>query len=474
MKETDSREKLIENINKNIPVIAMDKEIKEGMQNYYKEKNMNPSIPMRMVDAPSSLTLLSDVQLCMFVQSINVTPNKFKLDVNKYFSDENVKLAIAYKEKKLDKKENIVVFEDVSQSRDNLWICGKITFQKSSELSKKGIIGYNFRTQRNARIIYKGKNMIELPFVNKNAVDEMRESWKLGTFTPNMITFNLEHTCKENKPIYDPVNRTLTIVLNEGEQLDVVDGYHRTLAGLYIIEDDPSFSTGFYYLRILNYTEQQAHDLILQEAKGTPISIQQMKFMNEQDINMIITKDINKFGGSPKRNALYDKFTVNSKEITHGDKYCFYNTISDAVNHFFDTSNSDNRNRIEDVLLKGLNIIISTNRDAFKHIIKTRKTSVVTHNNMFVFYIGLLSRLYDLSYDIEIELEDKGRMEKIIKETLSSLDFSINNSIWKDLKIVSEEGRMLFSTYNLKDYNKLKDYIVRLVPSPSIEREEIQ
>jgi hypothetical protein len=456
-----------------VPAIAMDKEIKENMQNYYLQKNMNPSIPMRMVNTPNNLTMLPDVQLCIFVQSINITPNIFKLDINKYFTEKDIQLATDYKEKRLNKKENEIVFENVDQSRDNLWMCTKITFQQLAELAKRGLIGYNFRTQRNAKIIYKGKDMIKLPFVNKNSIDEMKESWKLGTFTPNTITFNLEHTCKENKPIYNSTNRTLGILLNEGEQLNVVDGYHRTLTGLYIIEDDPKFSTGFYYLRILNYTEQQAHDLILQEAKGTPISVQQMKFMNEQDINMIIAKDIDNYGLS-KTNALHDKMTVNQKEITHGDKYVFYNTISDAIGYFFDTNDPDNRNRIENILLKGLNTIISINSSSFKHIIKTRKNSVETHNNMFIFYIGLLSRLYDLNYDIEINLEDKGRMEKTIKEILSSLDFNIENPIWKDLKIVSEKGEMLYRSYNLKDYNKLKSYVFSLIPVSNKEKEAVQ
>lgn len=459
MKEQNSREKLEESLNKILPVLAMDKNVLKSMREYYISKNMSSSIPMRLVNGAGFGTL-KDVQLCIFVKALNSVENEYNIDENKYFTEEELNLANAYKEDKIDKNENVVVFENVDQSRDNIWISTKITFQQLTELSNRGIAGYDFETQRNARIVYKGKDMIKLPFVNQKAVNEMKKSWMLGTFIPNTITFNIERkSITTNRPIYNPGNRTLTVTLNEGEVLNIVDGYHRTLAALDIMENDPDFNIGFYYLRILYFSKEEAHDFILQESKGTPISVQQMKFMNEQDINMILTKEICNF--SPRTNLLHDKATVNNKEITHGDKCCFYNTISDAISHYFDITKEDengNNDRIKTMLIKGLNIIIKIYSNKFKDINKTRSQSVETSNNIFALYIALLSKLYSLDYDKET-VDNIGKFNSKIKETLSQIDFSIDNPLWKELKIVTNTGRVDLRELNLKDYNKIKNYI---------------
>ena len=458
------REELEIKIKRILPRVDMDKKMKDKMNNYYLEKNISPSVPSRIINT-GAIGLLKSVQLCMFVKSINMTPNKFGLDINKYFTKDEIKLADAYKESKIDKKDNVIVFKNVDKSRDNLWICTRISFNMLDELASKGLIGYNFKTQRGAKIFYKGKDMIELPFVNPRAVDEMKKSWKLGTFAPNMITFNLKYAYGENKIVYDSINRTLTITLNEGEKLDIVDGYHRTLAALNTLEDDPEFNIGFYYLRILNYTEEEAHNLILQEAKGTPISEEQMKYMDEENINMILTKRIVNFG-KPSTNLMKDKLSTHRKEISHGDKYCYYSTISDAIGNYFDTTKKeDNDNsKIVEVLLNGLNDIIKQNSNEFKNLKKSRKTSVITFNNIFAFYIALLARLYDLKYHIEIKLEDQGRMRNKIKEVLDKIDFSITNPLWKELKIATNSGMMVMQDLNLIDYNRIKDYVNQLVP----------
>jgi len=460
--DKENRDELEIKIKRILPRVDMDKKMKDNMNNYYLEKNINPSVPARIINT-GAIGLLQPVQLCMFVKSINMTPNKFHLDENKYFTKDEIKLADAYKESKIDKKDDVIVFKNVDRSRDNLWICTKITFDELQDLANKGIIGYNFKTQRDARIIYKGKDMIKMPFVNKEAIEEMKESWKLGVFTPNMITFNLEHTYKENPPEYDKINRTLKITLNEGESLNVADGYHRTLTAIYIKEEDPNFSTGFYYLRILNFTEEEAHNFILQESKGTPISEQQMKYMNEQDMNMIIAKDISSFGNT-RTNIMFNKLTVSKKEITHGDKYCFYNTVADAIGHYFDTSDKLNNARIEKVLLEGLDTIIRLNEVDFKNYKKSRENSVVTYNNTFALYIAILGRLYDFNYDVEVKLEDKGRFKNKILDVLSKIDFSKNSSLWKDLNIMTKTKAMTIQELNLIDYNKIEDYVVGLIP----------
>lgn len=454
--EKSKRKELEDKLFKVLPAINDNREMKDSIKQYYIEKNMSSSVPMRIINKDTILSMLTDVDLCMLVKAINTINNPFKLDITYYFNSTDIELADAYKKDKLE-KDNVVIFHDVDQTNEKIWVCSKITFQEIVELSGEKKIGYNFNTQREGKKILKGNEIVTIPTVNKKAITDMMNMWKLGTFVPNMITFNIEDPLDIE---YNPVNRTLKITLNENDYLSIIDGYHRSIAAINIMQNDPTFKFGFYYLRILNFTEYEAQQFIIQEDKHTPINQEHLRLMDIEDASARVSKYICNYG-SERTNPLFHKFTIKKDELNL-DKYCLYSSIAFPLKTYFHLNTLDisKVNEIRGVVLRGLIYITSEIfPNEFKNCIKSRRNSVVTMNGTFVLYISLIAKLYEKGYHKQINVEDETKMEDAIKNILSKISFGFDNPEWRQLKVIDEENNMIVKKISLPDCKRISNYI---------------
>lgn len=461
----NERIELEEKLSLYLPVIATNREMINNIRNYYISKNISSSVAMRIINKDTIFELLDDVSLCIFVMAINITNNDFGLSVDKYFTEKDIELAKSYKKDKLE-KDNVVIFHNVDQTNEKIWICSKITFDDIVELANEKKIGYNFNTQREGKKILKGKEIVTIPTVNRKAIKEIMNMWKLGTFVPNMITFNAENPLDIE---YNPNTRTLKVTLAEDDYFSILDGYHRSISAINIKQQDPSFNLGFYYLRIMNFTEYEAQQFIIQEDKHTPINQEHLKLMDYQDTSSRVAKYISDYG-TPKMNPLFHKFAVKSEELDL-DKYCLYSTISYPLKYYFDINKIgqiDEVNEIRDVILRGLSYIVSLFPSEFKNFKKSRKTSVATMNGTFGFYMAILSELYKLGYHKQIEISDSRKLENALQKVIKKIDFSFDNPIWRELKIIDENNNMTIKKVNALDCKTLADYADKIVNSEVI------
>ena len=453
------RKELEDKLYEYLPAIANNREITEGIKNYYIDKNINSSVPMRIINKNTVFNLLTDVDLCMLILSINKTPNTFNLNVDYYFQKDDIERAENYKKNKLE-KENVIIFHDVDQTNEKIWLSSRITFQELVELASNRQIGYNFNTQREGKQIMRGNDIVKIPTVNRKAVNEMIDMWKLGTFIPNTITFNARNPLDIE---YNAVTRTLKVVLADDDYFEIIDGYHRYCVCINIMQQDPTFKFGFYYLRIVNFTEEEAQQFIVQEDKHTPINREHIKTLDVEDISARVSKYIQDYG-TVKTNLLYHKFAIKDKELEL-DKYCLFSTISHPLKVYFDINSKDisEVNEIRDMVLRGLNHIISLFPKEFKEVKKSQESSVVTSNGIFVLYLAILKELFELGYHRQIEITDANKLENSLTKIVNKIDFSFNNPIWQKLKIVDKDNKIIVKKISTLDCDKVSKYANELI-----------
>lgn len=457
--EKIKRSALEEKLSEYLPAISGNREMIDNIRIYYISKNINSSVPMRIINKDTIFELLTDVDLCILINAINITPNTFSIKVEDYFNKTDIELAISYKKDKLE-KDNTIILNDVDRTNEKIYVSSKITFKEIVELASSKQIGYDFNTQREGKKILKGNEIVTIPTVNRKAIKEMINMWKLGTFVPNMITFNIENPIEMT---YNPANRTLKIVLNENDYMAVVDGFHRVIAAINIMQQNPTFNLGFYYLRILNFTEYEAQQFIIQEDKHTPINQEHLKLMDYQDMSSRVVKYINDYG-TQKMNPLYHKFAIKNEELEL-DKYCLYSTISFPLKQYFEINRLElnEANEIRDMILRGLTYIVSLFPNEFKNFEKSRQNSVVTFNGTFGLYMAILFELFKLKYHQQIEISDANKLENILQSVMTKINFSFNNPKWKELSILSEDNIMVIKKINSLDCKKLSEYANKLV-----------
>lgn len=166
------------------------------------------------------------------------------------------------------------------QISDNQWI-GRVTVKELMELSDAQLINYNENAQRTMQHVINGGVEYYRITLNRNAVKQIRESYKNGIFIPNTITLNIPETVK-----IDYENGILTI--NEETYFDILDGYHRFVALSNIYNVDPSFDY-VMELRLVQFEEDRAKQFIYQEDQKTKMSkVDSNSFNVNSDSNKIV------------------------------------------------------------------------------------------------------------------------------------------------------------------------------------------
>jgi hypothetical protein len=449
--------KLIENIYKLLPIYSGDREVQAKIKSYYSDKNISSAIGMKLLNKRASLESLGSMELLVFTQSLFIATKEKSINPENYFDNNLIEMEKLYK-KPNEENPRTFTFHNVDKIADNHYVSTKTSYQDIAYLQNNNFGGYSFDTQREATVILKGKDIIKIPTLNRANLKAILEKMKTGRFTSNTISYNLEHTLKENPLIYNEEERTLTVELNEDEVMFIIDGFHRICQMCALIDESPNFPATTS-VNIFNYTQDQAREFIDQEASGQKIAKSHRLMLSESDITMVMAKDLNKEGANYSK--LFNKITSNWDEVKYDTKFVTFETISNSLKWCFNIDNSTNSNIIKevfDVVFRGLNeVTIIKNKD-FNDISESRKSSVATFNGMFVFYIAMIKRLYELRYHEELTIKDKNKFENKIKEVINKIDFNIENPLWKKFGIAGAKNKMSKSL-SVIDSDNIMNYI---------------
>lgn len=385
--------------------------------------NQNESIPIQT---------LPNAELYLFTNALYEIAKSERINPEKWFNDEEIKLYSEYKAETFFKG-NIVVFSNVDQVSDNQWICSKATYQEMSNIMSQGLFTYNIRTQRESTTIRFNDIATEIPTIKQVPVIEMTNLMLSGKFTPNTIALNIRHIGIE-KYEYSPKARTLSVqVDNDSTFIDIIDGMHRTLAMMRAVETNPNISL-FTAINILNFTEEQAQAFIDQEDHRTPINKTFIASFRNDDNGVKMAKDINVYGNK-ENNALFNMFATQKLELKAPySKYVTIENFAAGFNHNFTISEPRDFTKIQGYLIKFFNEIVGL----LKEIGKDEYIS----NNYFIGYLAWASVLY----------ADDNWIDKI-------------NDIIKDFDFSNDKLNEIISVKKIKPANvtKISDYFKQRV-----------
>lgn len=389
------------------------RKLSEDIITELRKYNISPGKAQGLISLNIPFVTVSNAELYLLTKALYNATNEESLDPSNWFNEEEEKAYSLYKEK-IEYNNDVIILNNVDQVSDRHWVCSKATYQEIAKIVAQGLITYNIRTQRETTsIIFNNNNVIQVPTIKPKPIQEMTKLMLAGKFTPNTITWNIRRTGEEMLPEYDEKTRTLAIpVDNKTTFCDQIDGQHRVCAMLRTIEQDPN-NQGYTMISILYYTEEEAQEYIVQEAHHTPISRTHRESFKNSETEIIIAKEIDKFGNE-MNNVLFNKFATTYDEIKYNGKYLTYEVFAKSFRNNFKIENARETMKITKFL-----------RDYFNNILVLLDENGIQYNcNAFIGLIAIAGILYNQK---EWQSILENNIQNIIKAINELSEFEINN-----------------------------------------------
>lgn len=167
---------------------------------------------------------------------------------------------------------------------------GVTSAQFLMQLREAQLINYNADTQRALRVIFNGGKTIFRPFINTNAVKEIKQSYEEKTFIPNTISLNINLDDEKADYHYDEKNHIFKV--NDITAFDLFDGYHRYLGMAGNYDQNNQFDYPME-LRITLFSVGKAKQFIWQEDHKTKMRKVDASTFDQHDAGNIIVSRLN-------------------------------------------------------------------------------------------------------------------------------------------------------------------------------------
>lgn len=383
-------------------------------------------------------------ELFLITEQVFMKSGVLEINPEKYFTNVEAKSAHTYSES--IKREDF----DFPITFTNATVVGNAAYmvtmsvQTINKLIESQLLGYDFELQREAKFIRQKDNSIRIqPTLNKKNVEEIEEHLIEGTLVPTVLVFNAMTRSSDtgDELVYDASKLELTIT--PGTELSIVDGFHRCKASQRALLKDPNLNFNFAVL-ITNYSKKKAQTYQAQLAKQTPVSkvrAQELEANRLSDAVVQQLKDESDLKGRISQTNQIRK--VNNELVT-------YNVLADTIDEQFPMNTRADSMDVGDFLVEYFNALIGSHPEEFiDNVEQTRKVSLIADNNMFVGYIVLARRMFD-----------KGIKARQVRKIIRQIDFNRTADIWKELRVVDEQGRIERDTVKLR--KNIKNYFEQL------------
>lgn len=216
---------------------------------------------------------------------IGKDPSNFitdRLDVNNYYTDDEIKLY----NKKIDRKviDKDIVFKQWIQIAKDQYVV-TISNKELARLVAMDKIHYNPETQRNLTVIETGKNTIKKVTLFESALDSICANMKSEDYIPDALTFNV------NPDLYAvPKVSGSDLIVPCESAIDCIDGYHRLKSAVIVTKLEQDWEQNFIIILTV-FDVKKAKKFILQENYKNLLSEEQVKEYDQDDAaNFIIDK----------------------------------------------------------------------------------------------------------------------------------------------------------------------------------------
>lgn len=398
----------------------LDNNIFEETYNILRKNGFTQSQARSVFNNIVPLETLALPLLYLFTRALFKSTKENMINPEKFFTEieeEEFSKVVVKKESDIKIDGEFIVFDNVLQLRDDQWVL-KLSYKQISDLFNEGKIRYNPETQRNLKTKKVDGNIISKININRNSVNEIRKLILKDLFVSNTITLNVLKTGEEGI-VYDGKNKTMKI----SGDLDVIDGFHRSLAILEATRINSNLE-GNMIVSLVNFDTSKAQAYIVQEDKKNKISKEHIKYLSQENLENQIVKNLNENVNSELRGLIATDIML----VRNNKSLVMFSTLSEAIKSEFDIKNQRDVRMISEFLIEFFNELIGIKYDDFKDIKKSREKTTIAYNNIFPGYIALASMLFKERRDIV--WQDK--LEYILK----NIDFDLRNEVWKELNIL--------------------------------------
>lgn len=409
---------------------------------YLKKSFIDHNIPLGELqdvwDGRISLDLVEEDVLFFLAKNIYELTKDEELGPSLYYTSSQIEHAEQHKRVRCDDAmEYPLIFDHVIRVKNDQYMT-MITAQEIKRMHDQQIIVYNFDTQRNPK--YKEDHegqIIKIPNVNRNAVNEIAAKFLENKFITNTITLNI---LKNGMEEYAFKNGKL--IVHRGE-INIIDGYHRNMGLMKALNQNPYLDYPME-IRITNWDVTQCQAFIYQESLRNKISPAYLKSVNVSKWGNKVVSQINQ-----SQSDLGGKIVVDYGLILHGKGYALASIMSDTIDYLWKIETNAEVTILSKYLQDFFDLLIYLNKSHFIHDIKqSRQESVITYPAMFSGYLALAHQWQEQNW------------EEKLSHFIQQMDDHIDCQIWQDIGIINKAKKPVTSLTKPK-MKKIADYFRR-------------
>lgn len=407
-----------------ISEVGYDHSIKQSIIDEFKSRNLDSLRASWAFSENLDLdTLIEDEDdirfLFLFSFALNKALKEKNMDMlsdyQNYFTKVEVEQWENYKEKEEQDGIFPIVLKNVVEILPGYWQT-TITAQEIEKLNQANVLIYNPNTQRGFRVTKKNVGID----VNPKKVKEIANRMLNGEQFPDDLKFNVLKTGEE-KIIYNSKSRVLTIL--EGSIINTFDGQHRKEANAIAISVNPDLEF-IWPIKITNFTETKTHDFMTQINKQTPISMDVLKTKDySKNENLVVDKIMDSKGNLAGVAKDSSNFVKSNRGLT--TKIILAEAIK---NNYNDLDSAMKRDEVANWIIEFSNYLMEVFSEEFiVNPYEIKKISYINNLNMFYGYIALSSLL-----------KGNKNWKELLEQKIKSIDFSVDNPIWRDIGVIKE------------------------------------
>lgn len=383
--------------------IVVDNDLCKSIYNHaYETYEIPKGIVSDLITKRMSMSEASEFILFILLDSIHYILNKDKsiLNIDKFFT---LQEAMFYRKNKYEtaKIKFPLVFKMI-QIADDQWN-GKIDIKTLMMLRQAQLINYNVNAQRTMQRIVKGDKERYKITLNNKAVNEIAKAYSDGTFISNTLTLNIP--LETNFDFYYD-DEKCTLIIKSLEHFDITDGFHRYIAACQVSDKNSDFNYNME-LRIVNFTEDKAKQMIFQEDQKT-----QMRKIDSNSMNMNKAANI-------VVERLNDNIRCNLKGlISRNEGTVPFAELAELVHYFY--FKGTNKEKERSITIKA----VSELTNDFNMLTEYNTEYLERKMN----YVTLLSAMFCFNYYRNNDL-DTYNMCEVIERTAKELENSNNSKL---------------------------------------------
>lgn len=409
-----------------ITEVGHDNNIKKDIQEEFKSRNLDSLRVAKAFNENLDLDTLTDSDndimfLFLFSFALNKAlksrDNSTLEDYKNYFTPIEISQWENFKQEVETEDIFPYTFYNVDEIIPGRCWQTKQTAQEVERLNKADILIYNINSQRGLKITKKRFGIDEDP----NKVKEIAEGMESGKQFPDDLKYNILKGEGE-PPDYNKKLRTLTI--QSDNVLNIFDGQHRKSANALVISKFPDIEFT-WPVKITYLSEIEAHNVMVQIDKQKPInkSVISTKDYSKNE-NLVIDKIMDSGGDLANVAKDTDSFVKNNRGLV--TKLILAEAIKD--NYGGQLKLDMNRKEIASWIVEFTNRLMGIYSEEFiSNPYEIKKTNYINNLHMFYGYIALSAKL-----------KDNNDWKEILKQKIESIDFNINNPIWKEIGLNGE------------------------------------